>query len=78
MFGRRLNLASLVALMVVGAVAMDISDDLASGWQLGLRPRASNANLQTFASALGGVQASAVCDRHFAKDPGEQSDVGLN
>ena len=60
MLARTMNILSVVALLLAGAAAMDMSEELADGWTMGLRPRASTANLQTFSGALGGVQASAV------------------
>lgn len=60
MHAQRMNVLSVVALLLAGAAAIDISDELADGWKMALRPRVSTANLQTFTGALGGIQAEPV------------------
>ena len=50
-----------LAMLLVGARAVDITAEMNSGWIMGLRPRQETQNLQTFAGTLGGVSASAVC-----------------
>ena len=59
MLGQRLNVLAALALLVAGAMAKDLSEEMADGFRMGLRPRAA-ANLQAFSSALGGAKASAV------------------
>lgn len=62
MLAQRMNVLSVVALLLAGAAARDISEELADGWKMALRPRVSTANLQTFTGALGGIKADAVRD----------------
>lgn len=55
------NIFAAMALLLVGATAVDITAEMNSGWIMGLRPRQETQNLQTFAGSLGGMSASAVC-----------------
>lgn len=68
MLTRKMNVLSVLALLLAGGAAVDISDELADGWKMGLRPRASTVNLQTFSGALGGVKADAVRDGSAERD----------
>ncbi|KAF9871546.1 hypothetical protein CkaCkLH20_10957 [Colletotrichum karsti] len=67
------HVVSAALLVLAGARALDISDELGMGWKMGLLPRQGSQNLQTFTGALGGVQASAITksnnpDRPFEVD----------
>ncbi|PKS09342.1 hypothetical protein jhhlp_003956 [Lomentospora prolificans] len=55
----RLSILAAMSVLLVSATAIDLTAELNAGWKMGLHPRQASQNLQTFASSLGGVRASA-------------------
>lgn len=49
------------AIMVLG---MDIMDEVAGEWKMGLRPRQERSSLQPFTESLGGASAGPVSAMH--------------
>ena len=50
----------LLAAASFAVASLDIADELAGQWKMGLRPRQASANLQAFTGSLGGEGAPAV------------------
>lgn len=59
MFSGRLQLLPWLAIILSTVRAIDLADELAGEWKMGLRPRQETSDLQTFEGALG-ASAPAV------------------
>ncbi|OHE96607.1 hypothetical protein CORC01_08064 [Colletotrichum orchidophilum] len=65
------NALSAATVVVAGVMAMDLGDEMRAGWNMGLLPRQTAQNLQTFEGNLGGVQASAITKSNNPSRPFE-------
>jgi hypothetical protein len=50
----------LLAAAALASASLDMADELAGQWRMGLRPRQASANLQAFRGALAGESAPGV------------------
>ncbi|KAM0333526.1 hypothetical protein ACHAQA_002191 [Verticillium albo-atrum] len=70
-------LTAAVAFLATSTLAIDISEDLseelAMGWKMGLRPRQNSQNLQFFDGKIGGAEAPGITQ---SNDPDRPFSVG--
>jgi hypothetical protein len=55
-----LSTLPLLACVIAAVLGMDIMDEVAGEWKMGLRPRQARSSLQPFTEALGGASAAPV------------------
>ncbi|KAL2210194.1 hypothetical protein CC79DRAFT_484605 [Sarocladium strictum] len=61
----------LLAAAALASASLDMADELAGQWRMGLRPRQASANLQAFRGALAGESAPGITNSGDPERPFE-------